>query len=124
MIDEWRLLIVEVKNVFLHKSTIVNRNSARPTFVYRRLRAPKGKLLALDTGPCCARPSYELERLMIDEWRLLIVEVKNAFLHKSTIINRQSQFSSTNLRLSAQQNNKASTTKLTSPAYRLIGFRR
>jgi len=52
---------------------------------------------------------------MIDEWRLLIVEVKNAFLHKSTIINRQSQFSSTNLRLSAQQKNKASTTKLTSP---------
>jgi hypothetical protein len=57
---------------------------------------------------------------MIDEWRLLIVEVKNSFLHKSTIINRQSQFSSTNLRLSAQQKNKASTTKLTTPVSRCL----
>jgi hypothetical protein len=45
---------------------------------------------------------------------LLIVEVKNAFLRKSTINNHQSQFSSA-FRLPAQHNKNASTEELTRP---------
>ena len=54
---------------------------------------------------------------MIDQWRLLIVEVGvfPSQINNQQFNNRQSPFLSANLHLSAQQNNEASTTKWTIP---------
>ncbi len=72
-----------------------------------------GRALArCPNGPCCAHP---LDGLMIDQWRLLIVEA-GVFPSQINNHNRQSPFISANLRLSARQNNKAGTTKLTRSA--------
>jgi hypothetical protein len=60
-------------------------------------------LVRCTNSPCSAWPLG----------RLMIVELRNPFLRKSSIINHQSQFNSTSVHLSAQQNNKASTRQLT-----------